>query len=355
MEKPTIFFSHSSRDKQSLGLLKELFVKKTSNSIDVFLSSDGQSIKVGTNWVHRIEEGLKRSSMMVIFITPASIKSDWIYFEAGYSYARDKQVIPIGFLGVDIGTTPPPLSLLQGFNVTSEDGLNNLIVVANKAFDLKHEPTFNAEEYKKIVAQSGIRSQDDFGEHTPTLQEIVIKLANDSDLSVDDATARIRLVEILEEKGIDYHTRDQVVDFYGVGVSIRHQQPRIRVRIDPLMFSEAAPTLEQWLTLITKSSMDGISMTATFEDFVGVQDNTHKQSARIFGTGASLKRSGGFSLDHLEFRVNRSSYFGKQGFQVGEAYLDVLSRDGRVHVDEFRQLITLLFETQILYLEKPNY
>ena len=56
--KPIAFFSHSSRDKEALGRLKDLFVEKTGGTIEIFLSSDGQSIKFGRNWVHRIEEAL---------------------------------------------------------------------------------------------------------------------------------------------------------------------------------------------------------------------------------------------------------------------------------------------------------
>ena len=46
--KPVVFFSHSSRDKRELALLKELFVQKTGGTVEVFLSSDGQSIPLKT-------------------------------------------------------------------------------------------------------------------------------------------------------------------------------------------------------------------------------------------------------------------------------------------------------------------
>jgi TIR domain len=119
MSKPTIFFSHSSLDQARLNRLKEAFCDKTGNSIEVFLSSDGQSIPLGRNWVYRVQEGLEAAALMLVFITPNSIGSGWVYFEAGYSYAKGVRVIPIGFLGVDLAQIGPPLSLLQGFNITS--------------------------------------------------------------------------------------------------------------------------------------------------------------------------------------------------------------------------------------------
>src|SRR5262249_7788655 len=138
IHKPTIFFSHSSRDGVVLTRLKELFLEKTGGAIQVFQSSDGQSIPLGRNWVHQVEEGLNEAVMMIVFITPNSLASQWLYFESGFAYARQKRVVPVGFLGVDLTTLSPPLSLLQGFNITSHSSLDNLIVLANEAFDHKH-------------------------------------------------------------------------------------------------------------------------------------------------------------------------------------------------------------------------
>lgn len=134
MKKPVIFFSHSSKDKAALAKIKELFVEKTGATVEVFLSSDGQSIPLGRNWVHRVEKGLVEAKFMVVFITPNSLESNWIYFEAGYAHSRDIRVIPVGLLGVDLGALRPPLSLLQGFNIMNHEGLNNLIAVTNEEF-----------------------------------------------------------------------------------------------------------------------------------------------------------------------------------------------------------------------------
>lgn len=142
MSKPVIFFSHSSRDAAPLARLKELFVAKTGGTIDVFLSSDGQSIPLGRNWVHRIEEALAECRIMMAFLSPFSIQSNWLYFEAGFVYSKNIEVIPLGFLGVDLNSLHLHLSLLQGFNITSSDGLDNIINVANKSFEHQHREIF---------------------------------------------------------------------------------------------------------------------------------------------------------------------------------------------------------------------
>ena len=134
MDKPIVFFSHSSKDKEYLLTLKNKLLSKASNAIEIFQSSDGQSIPFGNSWVYKIEEKLKKSKIMFVFISTNSIHSNWIYFESGYSYANSLKVIPIGINGIDIGDLGPPINLLQGFNITTYEGLNNLISIINGVF-----------------------------------------------------------------------------------------------------------------------------------------------------------------------------------------------------------------------------
>ena len=67
-------------------------MKITSGVIQIFMSSDGQSIPFGNNWVHKIEEGLNNAKIMFVFVTPTSIESGWIYFEAGFAYSKGIEV-----------------------------------------------------------------------------------------------------------------------------------------------------------------------------------------------------------------------------------------------------------------------
>lgn len=128
MDKPTIFFSHSSKDKELILPIKNKILDITGRTMDIFMSSDGQSIPLGRNWVSKIEEGLEKAQIMFIFVTPNSMKSDWIYFEAGYAYSKNIEVIPVG-IGVHIGELKAPLNLLQGFDILSSESMNNFISV----------------------------------------------------------------------------------------------------------------------------------------------------------------------------------------------------------------------------------
>lgn len=157
MSKATLFFSHSSKDKDVILTIKNKLDKATGGVMDIFMSSDGQSIPFGTNWIHKVEEGLQAAKIMFVFVTKNSISSGWIYFEAGYAYSKGIQVIPVG-IGVDIGSLKAPLNLLQGFNVSSEDSLNNFITIINRTFEYRFDSIFEHSDYlevtKKLVPES---------------------------------------------------------------------------------------------------------------------------------------------------------------------------------------------------------
>lgn len=149
MDKPVIFFSHSSKDKDVILPLKEKINRATGNTVDIFMSSDGQSIPFGSNWIHKVEEGLKDAKIMFVFVTETSLTSGWIYFEAGFAYSKGIQVVPVG-IGVNIGSLKPPLNLLQGFNITSGDSLNNFISIINKTLTYNFPDSFIDDDFYAI-------------------------------------------------------------------------------------------------------------------------------------------------------------------------------------------------------------
>lgn len=151
MNKETIFISHASKDKEAMNYFQKLLREKTSSTFDIFLSSDGQSIPFGTNWIYKIKDGLDNAKIMFVFITSNSVKSSWIYFEAGYAYSKGIRVIPIG-VGIDINTIKPPLNLLQGFNINSFEGMNNCIKIINDEFNNTFKEDISSEEYQEFVA-----------------------------------------------------------------------------------------------------------------------------------------------------------------------------------------------------------
>ena len=213
MDKPIIFFSHSSKDANLVLWIKKRLMEITGGTIEIFQSSDGQSIPLGRNWVHKIEEGLKKASIMFIFITPNSITSNWIYFEAGFTYSKDIRVIPVG-IDIDITLLKTPLNLLQGFNITSKDSLNNFISVINTAYNFNFLEQFTDEDY------SLLESHEDDGKKRQEphfiFQNIIYELSDYYDYN-NKNYHNIKLffeniINFLEEQNIKY-SKDKTIHY----------------------------------------------------------------------------------------------------------------------------------------------
>ena len=317
--KPTIFFSHSSEDKDLLARVKDLFVAKTGGSTSVFLSSDGQSIKLGHNWVHSIEKALKAARIMVVFVTQNSMNSSWIFFESGHAYAKGISVVPVGIGGADISKMPPPLGLLQGFNVRSHEGLNNLLTLVNEEFGHQHSNLFTEDEYEELIrffpsAEEGVTP---FGRHTESVSEIVISAMFKEEERFphrDDATERFSkhskrlrsaVVSYFQDRDIEY-TAGSNVGTYGLFVDIenagQHEIPgegqsafrhhcRLLCRIDPHLADDNIPLAKDMLKTLG-CSQDWFKVDVVLHDGVSFTREAHTVSARLHRVGVGLSGEG---------------------------------------------------------------
>ena len=215
VDKPTIFFSHSSKDKELVLTVKNKIDRVTGGTTEIFMSSDGQSIPFGTNWVHRIEEGLKQAKIMFVFITENSLASGWIYFETGFAYSKGIKVIPIG-IGVDVGSLSAPLNLLQGFNIVSEDGLNNIIDVIDKTFGYTFECSFTPADYTEVIksSSSGFRINNSFVSIVDTMDYEIYSKSFIAGATVErDVDKYFKdIIDYLDQNDISYSREDGYQD-----------------------------------------------------------------------------------------------------------------------------------------------
>lgn len=149
--KPLVFFSHSSRDAGPITRLKQLLVQRTNGTIDFFLSSDGVSIAAGRPWTDQVFAALSGASLVFSFLSPNSLLSQWVFFEAGIAFERGTPVVPVGISGVQVGQLPPPMSLLQGFDIESAHGLKVLVDTINRAFAYAHSTSFTMIDYNFVT------------------------------------------------------------------------------------------------------------------------------------------------------------------------------------------------------------
>jgi len=121
--RATVFIGHSAVDRAIASLLKETIAAFVGSRVDVFVSSDLDSIKAGEDWLERILDRLRSCSVVVAIITPNSTESPWVHYEVGVADAGNPIVIPVTARGGRLSELPAPLGRRQGRNLASAEEL----------------------------------------------------------------------------------------------------------------------------------------------------------------------------------------------------------------------------------------
>ncbi len=335
--KPTVFLSHSSQDQAALGEFKKALEQKTGRSVQLFLSSDGQSIPLGRNWIHRIEQALDDAALMLVFLSPAAVASPWIFFEAGYAYSRKLRVVPIAFAGFDISRLAPPLSLMQGFGLSSSDGMNNVIALINQQFDLSFIEDFSEQDYLAVFGGAGASTLTGAMVH---VNEILVKLPGDTDELLRAALAALSTAKI------DVAIDAEYLRIFGATFAARRNRlPHdVEVRIHPAMFEFARPAVDAMLRLRQKTG----DLVFLFERNVRHVREFFKVSALLYGTGVEIASGGRFTSGHTSFKITDSRAFGSDEASVS-AIGFVLGHDS-VGSAPF-EIAELLWRRRVLHAE----
>jgi hypothetical protein len=109
----TIFISHSSNAKQVALEFKSILMIGASD-LQVFLSSDWDSIPAGSNWLQEIERALATHTHFVALITcPEDAKLPWVCYEVGF--ARGRGLLPKVFVfgSITLQEIPFPIAGIQ--------------------------------------------------------------------------------------------------------------------------------------------------------------------------------------------------------------------------------------------------
>lgn len=296
MQKPTIFISHSSLDKELIRKIKDLINGRTSGTVDLFQSSDGESIPFGNNWIHQVEENLNKSKLMLVFVSPRSAMSSWIYFEAGFAYSKGVKVIPIGIDGVDIGSLKPPLNLLQGFNIASAEGLNNIIAVLNREFDCCYPESFSEDDFERLLAFSFSRQvvTDEvlnIIDHVKMTFPNKMKL-NEHDISiVDDPFGKVE--KLLVKCDIEFRIADKNT-IHTHGAIIRYKEgdgfdAGVSLVLDPFCLKLNEKLINSLITVLyLAQAVDKHWLNVFFETDVSLLTKDFKVSSKLHICGFSM-------------------------------------------------------------------
>jgi hypothetical protein len=133
MQKPKLFVSHVVEEAELAQLIKHHLTRDFLGLVDVFVSSDLESISAGANWLTALQGALRGSSALLVLCSHASIARPWVNFETGAAWITDVPIVPICHSGLLLSELPMPFSVLQGIEATSEDGLRRAYaLVAHK-------------------------------------------------------------------------------------------------------------------------------------------------------------------------------------------------------------------------------
>ena len=133
MGKPKIFVSHVSEESFLAETLKSHLSKDFLGLVDIFVSSDLESIAAGVNWLASLEQALRESSILLVLCSRASLNRSWVNFEVGAAWIKSIPIVPVCHSGLGLRELPIPFSLLQGVEATTEAGLKRVYsLIADK-------------------------------------------------------------------------------------------------------------------------------------------------------------------------------------------------------------------------------
>jgi hypothetical protein len=360
MDKPIVFLSHSSKDRIPLIALKGLLDKRAAGSLEFFLSSDGESIRFGRNWVARVSDALAEAKVMFVFLSKDSVDSRWIHFESGSAYAKDLRVVPVCLPGLALDRVGPPLNLLQGFNLHSHETMGNLARICNEVFTLKMAEAFDTNDFKTVFASLAAKPEYFFGEWTDSIQEIAIHTKYDSQ---EEMALPAKLVEIAKSHGVEAtlqkpdpktgNHRTAEVDFSGCSVWISEgiveniQAPTIHsygayCTLSPQLFHLTADILDRWHQAARFRTPYWVSV--HFGKGIFCEGRMHYLTTKLYGSRIRLVAREKFDFNGFEFS------FGSHRTAIE------FECKGGLHNNPLRLLISKLFEIGVMWQsdEEPD-
>lgn len=120
------FVSHISEEATIAIKLKEVLNKDFLNMLDVFVSSDEESIAAGEEWLTSIRKAINNAAIVMTLCSPTSLTRPWINFEVGAAWIQEREIIPLCHAGITPRDLRMPLSLRHGVTLSNPQDLRRL-------------------------------------------------------------------------------------------------------------------------------------------------------------------------------------------------------------------------------------
>ena len=138
MDKPLIFISHASKDRDYVLILEE-FIDFAFDDIETFVSSNPTAIDSREDWSQKVLSKLEESSLLILVLSQNALESNWVIFELGYSWKNlgHQKIHFLLFPGVE---PPSPLSKNQGKLMTETDELKSFFHALSNDLGREYKP-----------------------------------------------------------------------------------------------------------------------------------------------------------------------------------------------------------------------
>jgi hypothetical protein len=231
-----MFIGHAAEDARLAELLKEAIVACVGEDVEVFVSSDLDSIKAGEDWLERIIDRLRHCRVVLALVTPHATESAWVHYEVGLADAGDPLVIPVTGRGGRLSELPAPLGRRHGRNLAK---LDDLLVLLTEA-----------------AAALGVSEQ----EQPPFLLDELLREARRPVLGSELSATAVRVAEILSERSENAAEWDPSLDAEAL---------RAELGVSPVVFLGAIAELQElgWLLTREGDTTLGLSSIGPAEEF----------------------------------------------------------------------------------------
>jgi TIR domain len=124
--KKRIFISHISSEAELSQSLKKHLEKHFLGLLEIFVSSDRETIQAGSKWLEEVDKALRSADLQIVLCSKESVGRPWVNFEAGAVWLRGIPVIPLCHSGEKPNDLPVPLGMLEGIECSQPEGLQKL-------------------------------------------------------------------------------------------------------------------------------------------------------------------------------------------------------------------------------------
>jgi hypothetical protein len=136
-KKPMVFVSHVHEDADWAKPVQTWLNDNLNSALEFFNAADPWSLKPGDDWPTTVFRALRRSALMLSFMSPSSLDRRWLLFEAGAGCGRGISVIPLCIKGVSVRQLTPPISFYQALELPSPTEERKLLDRVAEAVSLK--------------------------------------------------------------------------------------------------------------------------------------------------------------------------------------------------------------------------